>query len=168
MKERMENAAQRLVRLGKRHPRGIGATLSAMGATIAVGSLIRHRRAGQVRFPDPGELAAETATSVHNAVKSAVISFVREREHVALEELLEAARHAMRDALRTGVDVTAVAIGVVEGANSVSHLLPADHSEVLVAAAELVADVAASRGDVAEDRVRDLLRQSLPESTRPA
>lgn len=134
------------------------------GAGAVAAALLARRRLEQSRFPDPAGLAAETATSVRNAAKGTVIASVRETDNADAALVASAVREAVDDALKAGADVTAVAIGAVEGALDVAYLVDGSKSTVVSAAANAAVDAATAHGDIAGARVFDLLRAHLNSS----
>lgn len=134
------------------------AAAAAAGAAVAVTARGRQRA---LALPDPGPLAAEAATSVHNAAKGTVISRVRASSDVDGELVLGVVRDAMVDASQSGVDLISAAIGVVEGAGEIAHLVGRPRDEVVRDAAGIAAEVATERGRTAGDRVRTVLAPIL-------
>lgn len=149
--------AQRL----RGRPRLIGAGVSAVAAAATAVLARRHQRGAEVTLPRPGELAASTADSVHNAAKGSMISSVRQA-HPADEGVIESAgRDAVTDAAGAGADITAAAIGVVEGALEVAHLMDGSRDAAARIAARSAADAAATHGTAAGARVREVLAPYL-------
>lgn len=129
----------------------------AVGTAAAVGAL-RQRRAGRVDLPDAATLAAETAVSVHNAAKAAVLAAVRHLDHPTTTAVEDAVAAAVADAAGAGADVTAVVIGAVEGAAEAAALLDLDPRHLARQAARVAIRQARVQGAVAEARVLDALR----------
>lgn len=140
--------------------RGRSRVLAAAVAALVAGVtalLVRRVRSERIELPDPGPLAAETAVSVHNAAKGSVIAAVREHDGPDHELVVGTVKEAVRDAAGAGADVTAVALGAVEGAADVAHLVHAHPRELASLAARAAVDAAAAQGETAGARVRDLL-----------
>ena len=150
-----------LLRSLRRKPRLVGAGLSAVAATATAVVASRQRRDGAPTLPAPGPLAAATAESVHNAAKGAMISSIRQAD--APDEALVATmvRDALADAAAAGVDLTAAAIGVVEGTIEVAHLLDGSRDVAAGVAARAVVDAADARGSAAGARVREVVEPYL-------
>ncbi len=135
-----------------------GVAASALAIVFAaVGVLIRRERRVTLELPDPGERAAETAVSVHNAAKATVISAIREADQRDSVLLQNTVRYAMREGVWAGADLTAVAAGVVEGAVEVSHLMKEEAESAGSIAALAAMEVADAQGRVAAARIRDML-----------
>ena len=135
---------------------------AAVGGLVALGAVVvavvrQRRRSHVIEFPEPGTLAAETGSSVRNAAKGALISRVREAEHPDVDLMAQSAESAVGEAARSGVDLTEVAIGVVEGGMEVAHLLEMDPRAAAGLAARAAVGAAENHGQVAGDRVRDVL-----------
>lgn len=133
-----------------------------LGSLVAIGGMVvaaiaRRHRNPPLEWPDPGELAAETAVSVHNAAKATVITAIREADQPDLVLLSNTARDAMREGVASGADLTAVAAGIVEGAVDVSRLLGEDPVAAGSTAAQAAMEVADAQGRVAAARIRDML-----------
>lgn len=138
--------------------------MAAAGAAALVAARRRRARRKGTRpivFPDAAALAAETATSVRNAAKGAVIAAVREADDADETLVASAVGEAVNDALGAGADVAAVAIGAVEGALDVAHLVKGSTSQVAATAARAALDAATAHGEIAGARVFDLLRAHL-------
>lgn len=90
--------------------------------------------------------------STHNAAKSTMITAVRAAEAPDLSLVESTVQEAIRDASEAGVDLVPVAIGVVDGAGTVAHLLSRPAREVLHLAAS--AAVAAGERHGASARAR--------------
>lgn len=155
--------AGRPARLGKlartRSSSLVWGLVTGAGA-VAAGVLVRRNRE-RARFPDAASLAAETATSVRNAAKGTVIASVREADNANADLVTLTVKEAVQDALKAGADVTAVAIGAVEGAVDVAHLVDGSTSHVVSIAAQAAVDAATAHGDIAGARVFDLLKAHL-------
>lgn len=137
----------------------LGAGVSTLVATV-VAALARRRTTGPT-LPEPAELAGTTAAAVHNAAKGSLIAAVREAQ-VASGELVErAAFDAVVEAARAGADLTAAAIGAVEGADNVAHLLDGPHPGCGARAARGAIDAADAQGTAAGTRVRTILAPYL-------
>lgn len=138
----------------------LAAGSAAIGIAV-LGTLVRRRRRPSLDFGDPAALAAETARSVHNAAKGTVITAIRGAAHSDQDLVASTVRAAMRDAARSGADITAVAAGVVEGAADIAHLLGVEPNELASVAAHSAWDAAGTQGEVAADRVWQLLSRQL-------
>ncbi|MEX2626977.1 MAG: hypothetical protein WD225_08820 [Ilumatobacteraceae bacterium] len=137
----------------------LGAGVSTLVATV-VTALARRRTTGPT-LPEPAGLAGTTASAVHNAAKGSLIAAVREAR-VANGDLVErAAFDAVVEAARAGADLTAAAIGVVEGADDVAHLLDGERPGCGARAAKGAVDAADAQGTAAGTRVRTLLAPIL-------
>ncbi|MFP3900414.1 MAG: hypothetical protein ACLFXM_06140 [Acidimicrobiia bacterium] len=147
-------------RMVSRHSRLLLAGL-ATAAAAAAAAVVR-RRGWRIDLPDPGPLAAETAVSVHNAAKAAVIAAVRESEDAGEQAVREAVRDAVAGGAEAGADVGAVVIGSVEGAVAVAPVLGVEPRHLASAAAAVAVDTAGQQGKVAGERARDLLEPVLP------
>lgn len=139
----------------------LAAGLGALGAVVAARRA--RRRSAAPRLPEPGPLAADTAVSVHNAAKGAVIAEVRAAVTPDVVHVTGAARAAVRDAASSGVDLTAAAIGAVDGTSSIAHLVDHDRRDLLELAAVAAHDAATAVGPVAAARVRDVLGSLVPD-----
>lgn len=137
--------------------KGVTAGALVTVAAAVVGVLVRRGRRVTLELPDPGVLAAETAISVHNAAKATVISAIREADQPDTVLLQNTVREAMREGVWAGADLTAVAVGVVEGAVAVSHLMEEGTVTVASTAALAAMEVADAQGRVAAARIRDML-----------
>lgn len=149
-----------IVSIGRRiraHPWVTAAAAVVAGIAAALGQRVRHRREGRVVLPAPGALAAETAVSVHNAAKAAVITTAREAAVPDEAAVLTQVRAAVREAASSGADVTAVAIGTVEGAADVARLLGVEARALAHRAAVAATEEADAVGNVAGERVRGVL-----------
>lgn len=151
----------RLLRFLKRRPQLVGAGLSAAAAAGAAVAARRHRESAEPALPGPGPLAALTADSVHNAAKGAIISQVRQADLVDGALIESITRDAISQAAAAGADLTAAAIGAVEGSLQVSHLVNGSGPAVGVVAAKAAVAAATSEGDAAGARVRDVLAPYL-------
>lgn len=133
----------------------------AMGAGAVAAAALARRNRQPAPFPDAAGLAAETAASVRNAAKGTVIAWVREADDADADLVKLAVKEAVQEALKAGADVTAVAIGAVEGAVDVAHLVDGSTSRVTSIAAQAAVDAATAHGDIAGARVYDLLKSHL-------
>src|SRR5690606_1868069 len=88
--------------------------------------LVRRRMQKPPPLPDAGGVASLTAVSVHNAAKGSVISSVRQAETPDGSLISESVRRAVAEAASAGVDISAAAIGAVEGAVEVAHVAGED------------------------------------------
>lgn len=136
--------------------RTIWASLIAIGGVVFT-TLARRHRTISLTLPDAGEIAAETAVSVHNAAKATVIAAIREADHPDSVLLSNTARDAMREGVVSGADLAAVAVGIVEGAVQVSRLLGEDAVTAGSTAAQAAMEVAEAQGRVAAARIHDML-----------
>ena len=143
------------------HGRGrtIGAGLLA--AIAAVVAVLRRRRRVVLAFPDPGPLAMETAISIHNTAKGAVIAAAREADEPEVALVERVVRAAVLDAASCGADVVAAAVGAVEGASEIAHLTGVDAERLAAAATRVAIEAAAQQGDIASARVDDQLGHLL-------
>lgn len=133
--------------------------LTAAAAVVA--GVVAKRRAFTLDLPEPGPLAAETAESVRNAARGTVITTIREADSPDVHLVETACRAAMADAARSGADVTSVAIGVVEGAVDIAHLVDTSPRDLAARAARASVSAAEAQGTVAGARVADLLSHHL-------
>ncbi len=154
-----KQATRSLGRFAREHSRLVGATIGA-AAVGAATALRRRDRIERIALPQPGPLAAETAVSVHNAVKSAVIAAAHETG-VSEEIVLAAVREAVQGGASAGADIAASVIGAVEGATEIAGLLDQSRRQIGAAAAFVAVDVASQQGDTAGARARDLLAPYL-------
>jgi hypothetical protein len=131
----------------------------AAAVTTAAGVLVaaRRRKRDVVELPDPVTRAAETAASVHNAAKAAVIHAVRESDRPTEELVVGTALAAVEEGLRAGVDIVAPVVGVVEGAADIAHLLGRSRRDLARSVAEAILPEIEERGPVALARVRTIL-----------
>lgn len=137
----------------------IGAAMAAsVAAAVAVTSRCRRQ---SLTLPDPAPLAAEAATSVHNAAKSTVIAAARESEEPDHTLIGEVVHQTVTDATASGADVLAAAIGAVEGAFAIAHLVDNNPHELARTASFAAMEAAALQGATAADRVRDILGDHL-------
>ncbi|MFP4513928.1 MAG: hypothetical protein ACLFRV_13365 [Acidimicrobiales bacterium] len=150
-----------LLRRLRGQPRLIGAGVGAVAAGATAVLARRHQQGAEVVLARPGELAATTAESVHNAAKGSMISTVRQARVVDEAVIESAARDAVADAAAAGADVTAAAIGVVEGSVEVAHLMDGARGAAPRVAASSAVDAAAAHGAAAGARVRDVLAPYL-------
>lgn len=132
----------------------------AAAAAVVVG-VVARRRAFSLDLPDPGPLAAETAESVRNAARGTVITTIREADSPDVRLVESTGREAVADAARSGADVTSVAIGVVEGAVDIAHLVDSTPRDLTPLIARAVVSAAEAQGPVAGARVADLLSDHL-------
>lgn len=158
--------AGRAAHLLRDRGRLIGAAVTAAAAATAV-TVARRRQRDTLALPDPGPIAAETATSVHNAAKGSVIAAVREADAPDRVLVDGAIRDAVTDAGSSGADVIAAAIGAVEGSFVVAHLIAVEPRQLATDAAVAAVDAAALQGSVAADRVRDVLWPHLSSAPSP-
>lgn len=107
-------------------------------------------------------MAMEAVASVRNAAKGAVIQAARETDHPTEELILGTAVAAVDEARKTGVDIIASVIGVVEGAAAIAHLLGREARDLAGVTADAVRPVVDTVGPVARARV-DAVLESLPE-----
>lgn len=143
-------------KLVRGHGRMIAAGAAGAVAAAAV-AVIRRRRHDPLVLPDPGPIAAETAISVHNAAKSTVITTVREADAPDRNLVDGVIRDAVIESSSSGADVLAAAIGAVEGAFEIAHLVGESTRSLVPGAASAAIDAAALQGSTAADRVRDVL-----------
>ncbi len=155
-------AASRLAGSIREHPRmvavGVGSAAAAAGALFA-----RSRVDILDQLPDAAELAAETASSVRNAAKSSVIATVREHTEPTRQVALDAVHRVVLEGAAAGADVTAAALGAIEGAVAIAEPLGESRSEMASAAAEVARSTASTVGIVAEQRVSKALVALLPD-----
>lgn len=131
---------------------GIGSLVAGAAAILA-----RRRHEARARLPDPGTLASATAVSVHNAAKGTVIGSIREAHEPDGDLLVSTVRRAVVEAAEAGADLTAAAIGAVEGAMEVAHLLGQSRSAAASQAVAGAVEAARSSGAAAGARVREAL-----------
>lgn len=132
----------------------------AAAAAVVVGVVVR-RRAFSLDLPDPGPLAAETAESVRNAARGTVITAIREADAPDVRQVETTSREAIADAAQSGADITSVAIGLVEGAADIAHLVNSSPRDLTPLIARAVVSAAEAQGAVAGARVADLLSHHL-------
>ncbi|MDE0802149.1 MAG: hypothetical protein OSA99_02380 [Acidimicrobiales bacterium] len=135
----------------------VAAAAGAAAAGAAVAAIAQRRRDDRLVLPDPAPLAAAAATSVHNAAKNTVIASVRESDDPDRALVLNVVRDAVTEATSAGADVLAAAIGAVEGASIVAHLIGEEPRDLVRSASTAVIDAAERQGRVASDRVSDVL-----------
>lgn len=138
----------------------VGTGVAALGAA-GTAVLARRRLADRVDLPDPGPLALATALSVHNAAKGTVIAAIREADAPDEAAVSAAVSAAVVEGTRAGADVTAVAIGAVEGAAEVAHLVGSRPARIAALAARYAVEAAEAQGLVAAGRVREVLSAYL-------
>lgn len=156
----MATTLTRIVRSIRAHPRLLATGASSLAA--AAGAVLARRRMHRgPALPEPGALGAVTAVAIHNAAKGAVISAVRAADAAQGHLVSETVDGAMREAMRAGVDLAPAAIGAVEGAVEVAHVIgesPLAAGQRAAAAAVLAAE---SLSEPAAERVRDVLAPYL-------
>lgn len=158
LSDRLTRRARGLRHTAHRRGRLIAAASGAVVGVAAVATAVARRRHREtVELGDPGVLAAETAQSVHNAAKGTIIGAVRSAEQAHDGLVTAAVWEAMQEAARSGTDITSVAVGVVEGAAEVAHLVGVKPHDLASLAARAAVDAAAAQGDVAGQRVHQLL-----------
>ena len=154
----------RIVQNARSHPRLLLAGASSLVA--AAGAAIARRRAEHgPALPEPGAYGAAAAVAIHNATKGVVISTVRAADTADGLLVSETVDGAMREAMRAGVDLAPAAIGAVEGAVEVAHVIgesPLAAGQRAAAAAVLAAE---SLSEPAAERVRDVLAPYLEQRT---
>lgn len=151
-----EGVLRRATRLAAGRPRLALAGIGSLGAAAAA-IMARRRQQERVRLPDPGPLASVTAVSVHNAAKGTVIAAIREAHRPDGDLLASTAHRAVAEAAEAGADLTAAAIGAVEGAMEVAHLLEGSPATAASRAASATVEGAGSSGALARTRVREAL-----------
>ncbi|HSJ29405.1 MAG TPA: hypothetical protein VLB67_14455 [Acidimicrobiia bacterium] len=134
--------------------RVVVAAVTTAAATVLA---TRHRHRDVIELPDPATSVTETAASVRNAARGAVIQAVRESDHPTQELVVGTALAAVDEGLRAGVDILAPVVGVVEGAADIAHLLDRGRRDLARSVAEAVLPAAEERGPVALARVRTIL-----------
>ncbi|MDZ7732916.1 MAG: hypothetical protein U5R31_07175 [Acidimicrobiia bacterium] len=136
----------------------LGAGVAAAGAgALAAAVAVRRTRSMAPALPDAGPLAAETAVSVHNAAKGTIIAAIRSAEEAGPVLVAATVHEIVNDAASAGADLTAAAIGAVEGTAEVAHLIDHTRDELIELAGRAAVDAASAEGDVAGARVRDLV-----------
>ncbi len=142
------------------HPKAV---IAGAGSAVAgVLAVVMGRRAETLpELPDPGTLAGATAASVYNAAKGAVIAAVREADEPTRETALEAVRRAIVEAAAAGADVTAAALGGVDGAVAIAGDLDVPAVPLAREAAEAARVAAGGVGPAAAVRIRDALAPLL-------
>lgn len=160
----MPTMLDRMLKQARTHPRLLAAGASSLIA--AAGAVVARRRLGDGHeLPDPAAFGAATAIAIHNATKGAVISAVRAAERADGRLVSDTVDGAMREAMRAGVDLAPAAVGVVEGAVEVAHVIgesPLSAGQRAAAAAVLAAQ---SLSEPAAERVRDVLAPYLEQRT---
>lgn len=148
--------------LGNRSRLVYGGVVAAAAVVVGV---VARRRAFSLDLPEPGPLAAETAESVRNAARGTVITTIREADSPDVQLVEDTSREAVADAARSGADVTSVAIGVVQGAAEIAHLVDSSPRDLTPVIARAVVSAAEAQGAVAGARVADLLSDHLTDSS---
>ena len=138
------------------HPRVTAAAASS--ALAAVAAVVARRRGddGPV-LPRPGELGATTAVAVHNAAKGEVIRAVRAADVPLGSMVGDTARDIVSQAIESGVDVAPAAVGAVEGATEIAHLIGESPLSAGQRAAAAALQSAEAHSQAAGERVRDVL-----------
>lgn len=152
---RVGDGVRALRRAIKGRARLLAVGSAAVGSAV-VATVVRRRRHVRLDLPEAGALAAETARSVHNAAKATLISAVRSAENPDEDLVARTVQDAVHEAARAGTDVTSVAVGVVEGAASVAHLLGVGGRHLAAVAARSAVDAAGAHGEIAAQRVQGL------------
>ena len=145
----LREAGARLAATIRDHPR---AAVGSSFAAVVAAAVARRTTSGGPVLPSAPGVAAEAAASVHNASKAAVIMAVREQEEPTLSAALAVVRQAVAEAASSGVDVTAAALGAVEGILAVADDLREPRAEAGRAAAEAAQFAAGVVGSVAARR----------------
>jgi len=146
------------------HPRlvaaGIGSVAAALGTMV-----LRRQQRDYPALPAPEAVGALAAVAIHNASKGAVITAVREAEAPEGYVVGEAVANALAEAALAGVDLVPAAIGAVEGAIEVAHLVGESRLAVGQRAATAAVQEAESVSDGAASRLRDVLAPYLGQRT---
>lgn len=154
----LREVGARLAATVRDHPRvAVG---SSFAAVVAAAVARRATSDGPV-LPSAPTVAAEAAASVHNAAKAAVIMAVREQDEPSLSAALATVRQAIAEAASSGADITAAALGAVEGILAVADDLSEPRTEAGRAAAEAAQFAAGVVGSVAARRVGQALEPIL-------
>ncbi|MGE3960570.1 MAG: hypothetical protein AB7F65_02675 [Dehalococcoidia bacterium] len=164
----MPGSLERLRQRVRLHPR---ATAAAAGSALAgIVALVVRQRAGETRtLPRPGEIGATTAIAVHNAAKGEVIRVVRTAETPRGTIVGDAASDVVAQAIESGVDIAPAAVGAVEGALEIAHLVGESPLAAGQRAAAAALQAAEAHSEAAGQRVRDVLapyfepRAALPD-----
>jgi hypothetical protein len=132
-----------------------GVTMAAAAAGVAFKALHGSGKA------TAAELASFAAASVANAARGHMIHAIEAvTEAESLAGIVSAAGHAaVREAAEAGADITAAAIGAVEGARMGSHDAGLDEGTAVRAALDGIMGAARGISGVAESRVADAIRQ---------
>ncbi len=149
------------VRFLRRRPQLAAAGVGVVTAALTAVASYRRRPDGPPSLPDPGTLAALTGRSVHNAAKGAIIATVRqesEPDDLVIDRLV---RESMHEAAAAGADLVSAAIGVVEGAIEIAHLVDGARGAVPTVAARAAVHIADEHGEAAGSRVREVLADYL-------
>ena len=152
----MTGPLDRIRRQLQAHPRVTVAAASS--AFAAVATVVARRRDGHSPvLPRPEEIGATTAVAVHNAAKGEVIRAVRAAD-VPLGSIVgDTARDIVSQAIESGVDVAPAAVGAVEGALEIAHVVGESPLSAGQRAAAAALQSAEAHSQAAGDRVRDVL-----------
>jgi len=150
--------------MAKRMPRDMGARLRSpagialgAGAVTTVAGVVWRLVSGGNSEGAPEQVAALTAQAVSNAARESVLEAFDGPVDLMVERLQAAAEQAMREAASAGADVTAAAVGTMEGASIAARQAEADTFAVLLEVETRVLAVAAEIGEPALQRVRQVI-----------
>jgi hypothetical protein len=146
------------------HPRLLAAGAGSAAATLGA-MLWRRQQRDHPALPAPKAVGALAAVSIHNASKGAVISAVREAEQPEGYMVGTAVATAIAEAARAGVDLAPAAIGAVEGAVEVAHVVGESPLAAGQRAAAAAVQEAESVSELAAERLRDILGPYLSHGT---
>lgn len=141
----------------------------AVGSAIGAGALVAGALGVNVwrrrpQAPSLQEDASATAMSVRSAAKGVVINALRESEphgDAALSQLRAVSATTVTEAAAVGADITAAAVGAVEGALSGARMLDLDPHDAGSAAREGAVEASRDLSEAAARRVRAALRSHL-------
>jgi len=133
--------------------------LATAGAALAR----RRPQRGPV-LPEPGAVGLTAAVALHNAAKGTVIGAVRAADQPDGRLVSETVDGAMHEAMRAGIDLVPVAIGAVEGAVEVAHVVGESPLAAGQRAATAAVLAAQSLSESAAERVHDALAPYLERS----
>ena len=150
-------------------PRDLPRVAIASGASalaLAAVGVAWRTFAGDNEEDTPAGLAALTAAAVSDAARSQVLELADQPDGDPIAAIERSATEALRDAAAAGADITAAAIGAVEGAQLVAAELGVERRTAAEHAAYAVAEAARTLGPAAESRVQQALRRRIPDLNR--
>lgn len=150
--------------MAKRLPRDLGARLRSpagialgAGAATTVAGVVWRLVSGGNSESAPVQVAGLTAQAVANASRESVLAAFDGPVDSMMERLQAAAEQAMRETASAGADVTASAVGAMEGASIAARQAEADTLAVLLEVETRVLAMAAEIGEPALQRVRQVI-----------